>query len=193
MNDESAAAIPRRRDAVATRAAILRSAVVAFTRSGYDGAGVREIAEAAGVTAMLVNRYFGSKEGLFTEAVEVAFARPTLLTDDPASLSHDVATALLRTDTPDVDPANGFLLMLRSLSNPRATEILRDSINRHFEQRLAALLPGARATERAALFLSVIAGVQLMRNAVGSTFLVTGDPAALARLLESVLQQLVDR
>src|SRR5712672_567507 len=60
----------RRRDAGATREAILASARLAFIRSGYDGAGVREIAEGAGVTAMLVNRYFGSKERLFADVAE---------------------------------------------------------------------------------------------------------------------------
>lgn len=53
---------PRQRDAEATREAILASARRAFALSGYDGAGVRDIAAGAGVTAMMVNRYFGSKE-----------------------------------------------------------------------------------------------------------------------------------
>ncbi|UIJ63810.1 hypothetical protein LWP59_10180 [Amycolatopsis acidiphila] len=61
--------------------------------------------------------------------------------------------------------------MLRSVSNPRAVEILRDAINRHFRRRLAALLPGERVEERAALFLSVIAGFQLMHNVVGDSAL----------------------
>ena len=63
----------RRRDAAATRQAILDAAFAAFTRFGYDGVGVRDIAQSAGVTAMLINRYFGSKEQLFAEAVDVAF------------------------------------------------------------------------------------------------------------------------
>ena len=45
---------PRRRDAAATRAAIMASARRAFAASGYEGAGVREIASGAGVTAMQV-------------------------------------------------------------------------------------------------------------------------------------------
>jgi AcrR family transcriptional regulator len=56
---------PRRpRNAVATREAILHSALAAFSRHGYDGVGVREIARTAAVTGGLVNRYFGSKEQL---------------------------------------------------------------------------------------------------------------------------------
>src|SRR5258707_11338256 len=91
-----------RRDAIATRQAILDSALMAFTRSGYDGVGVREIAKGAGVTAMLVNRYFGSKERLFAEFVEVALARRTIPTDEATTpgrglttLSRDAAVALV--------------------------------------------------------------------------------------------------
>ena len=82
----------RRRNAEATRAAILASARACFTRAGYDGAGVREIAAGAGVSAMLVNRYFGSKEKLFAEVCADTMAAPMILaTDgrffDPAAFS----------------------------------------------------------------------------------------------------------
>jgi AcrR family transcriptional regulator len=179
----------RRRDAAATREAILRSALTAFTRHGYDGVGVREIANAAGVTAMLVNRYFGSKEQLFTEAVEVAFAQRTLIADDVASLSRFAATALVAAEPRSVD---GFLLMLRSVANPRAAEILRAAIDAHFQRPLEALLPGAHASERAALFLSVLAGVRLMQQVLGSPALAATDASALERRLESLFRQLVD-
>src|SRR5258705_6313020 len=72
----------RRRNAAATRAAILTSARRLFARAGYDGAGVREIAEGAGVTAMLVNRYFGSKEELFAGVLPATSATPTILTQE---------------------------------------------------------------------------------------------------------------
>jgi AcrR family transcriptional regulator len=190
---EAPAASPKRpRNAAATREAILRSALIAFTRSGYDGVGVREIAQAAGVTAMLVNRYFGSKERLFAEVVETAFAEPTLLSDDVTSLSRDVAAALVAQTEPAGESVDGFLLMLRSASNPRAAELLRDSIDRHFEHYLAALLPGAEANERAGLFLCLIAGFQLLRNVLGSRALARGDPAVLARRLEALFQSLVE-
>jgi AcrR family transcriptional regulator len=51
---------PRLRNAATTRDAILLSALRAFADRGYDGVGLREIAQGAGVTAMLVNHYFGS-------------------------------------------------------------------------------------------------------------------------------------
>ncbi len=69
----------RRRNAAATRLAILASARQAFALAGYEGAGVREIARGAGVTAMLVNRYFGSKEQLFAEVIAQAMTTPVIL------------------------------------------------------------------------------------------------------------------
>src|ERR1700742_4117196 len=72
---------PRRRNAANTREAILISARRAFSEHGYDGAGVREIAAGAGVTAMLVNRYFGSKENLYAEAVAATMENPIILSD----------------------------------------------------------------------------------------------------------------
>lgn len=184
----------RRRDAAATREAILRSALVAFTRSGYDGVGVREIAQAAGVTAMLVNRYFGSKERLFAEVVEVAFARRPLLgdTDDAGALGRGLTAALVARTAPEGAHIDGFLLMLRSVSNARAVEILREGVERHFERYLVNLLPGARAGERAGLLLSLIAGFQLMRNVLGGVTLAGADPAVLSRELEAVIHLLAE-
>ena len=89
---------PRKRNAATTREAILLSARQAFARLGYDGAGVREIAAGAGVTAMLVNRYFGSKEELFAEAITAANSTPTIATAEvlhAADPGRAIATALV--------------------------------------------------------------------------------------------------
>src|SRR5580693_7013054 len=118
----------RLRNAVATREAILRSALAAFSRHGYDGIGVREIAQTAGVTAVLVNRYFGSKEELFAAAVEVAFADRSLFEGDCSKLAERLAADVLRKTEKQAEPLDPFFLLLRSAPNPRAAEILRDSI-----------------------------------------------------------------
>src|SRR5580692_6330689 len=103
---------PRRRDATATRAAILASARKAFAKSGYDGAGVREIAAGAGVTAMLVNRYFGSKEQLFAEVARDAMRDPAILTPENLAapdLAGALAAALVKVTDPASTPLDGFL------------------------------------------------------------------------------------
>ena len=92
---------PRPRNAAATREAILDSAIRNFARAGYDGVGVREIAGDAGVTAMLVNRYFGSKEQLFIEAVEVSFAPDRPLKDEEKTSFQWRSPHASRTIQPD--------------------------------------------------------------------------------------------
>ncbi|MFI2228705.1 TetR/AcrR family transcriptional regulator [Nocardia testacea] len=193
MSQEAAGGVPRKRprNAAATREAILRSAVVAFTKHGYDGVGVREIAQAAGVTAMLVNRYFGSKEQLFVEAVDTAFAPRTVLSDDLDTLSADVAARLVERTSPESEHLDPFLLMLRSASNPRAAEIVRAGIERHAGRYLRDLLEGPDADERAMLAHSLIAGFWLMRKMIGSTALVRADPAELARRLQDLLDVVI--
>jgi hypothetical protein len=82
--------------------------------------------------------------------------------------------------------------MLRSISNQRAAAIWRQKIEQTFEKPLAALLPGAEANERAALFQSLIAGFYLMRKVIGSTALARADAAALARQLAALFQVLIE-
>ncbi|MDR1935070.1 MAG: TetR/AcrR family transcriptional regulator [Candidatus Accumulibacter sp.] len=187
-----------RRSGAATRQAILESALAAFTRAGYDGAGVREIVQGAGVTAMMVNRYFGSKERLFTEAVELAFTRKGILTenlivddDDPALFCRRFAETLVNRTAPGSAILSGFPLLLRSVSNERATAILRDKIDRHFTQPLAAMLPGVEADERAGLLLSLIAGVQVMRQIIESPALAGADSIKLSSYLAKIIQCLI--
>ncbi|WP_405063509.1 TetR family transcriptional regulator [Kribbella sp. NBC_01505] len=159
----------RRRDATATRATILRAAQAAFTERGYDGAGVREIARAAEVDPRLIGKYFGSKEGLFTEVVETAFEKSIMMTSD---LNGEAARALLSGDDPHA--TDGLLLTLRSVANPRAAEIMRTSVERNYQARLAAGLPGPHRTGRAALLIAICAGMLLNRTVLGTAAL--NDP-----------------
>jgi len=183
----------RPRNAAATRAAILTSARQAFARAGYDGAGVREIAEGAGVTAMLVNRYFGSKEQLFGEVVAEIMSRPIILTGDrlkSASGGREMAEALVNLTAAGGAPLEGFQIMCRSAASPRAAEIGRAQIEAHYHKALTAALPGAHAAERAALLLAFVAGVQIMRQMIGVSALATCPPAVLMKILGPVFQHL---
>ncbi len=185
----------RARNAAATREAILKSARKAFARSGYDGAGVREIAEEAGVTAMLVNRYFGSKEQLFEEVVTDTMSGQTVINEELASysnLAEYLADGVLETTKPGAAPLDGTLMMIRSSSSQRAAEIGKRQIEKQHHRRLTAALKGADAAERAALILSLIAGVQFMRQMVKLSALADAEPAKLKKLLTPLLQQLID-
>jgi AcrR family transcriptional regulator len=52
-----------------TRAALLDAAGEEFVEHGYESATIRAIAGRANVDAAMVKHWFGSKEGLFAEAV----------------------------------------------------------------------------------------------------------------------------
>jgi AcrR family transcriptional regulator len=181
----------RRRNAVATREAILNSALTAFSRHGYDGIGVREIAQSAGVTAVLVNRYFGSKEELFAAAVERAFADKSWFEGDPTILAKQLTAAVMTKIETHVEPNKALLMLLRSAPNPRAAQILRESIARQFERPLRASLRGPKASERAAMILAIIAGFLLMRQIIGSKALTDATPGMLSTLLETLFQLVV--
>jgi AcrR family transcriptional regulator len=183
---------PRPRNAAATREAILTSAIRNFARAGYDGVGVREIAGDAGVTAMLVNRYFGSKEQLFAEAVETSFAPAVFIAENPQAIARDAATALAARSGPDADDLAPFLIMLRSASNPSSAEIVRDAIERHVGKRLARQLPEPGRQLRRDVLLSVISGVLLMRRVVETRALNQANTDQLAELLEAVFDAIVE-
>jgi AcrR family transcriptional regulator len=184
----------RPRNAAATRAAILQSARRAFARAGYDGAGVREIATDAGVTAMLINRYFGSKEQLFAEVVVEVMRTPTLLADDNLAapdLAKRLAQGLVAISSVGTPPLEGFALMLSSATSEVAAKIARAEVDRHYQRRLASALHGRHADERAGLVFALVTGVVAMRQALQLPALAAADPRALARLLEPLFAQLL--
>lgn len=188
----------RPRNAAATRQAILLSARRAFSQSSYDQVGVREIAEGAGVTAMLVNRYFGSKEQLYVEVVNDTMATPGILTGEVTAanrslgdLSRDIAAALVTQTSEEKSPLDGFLIMLRSSSNKRSAEIWREQIEARYQKNLSNLLLGELAAERAALILALIAGFQVMRQLIGISALTQADPQRLAEQLTDIVAGIV--
>jgi AcrR family transcriptional regulator len=185
---------PRRRNAAATRLAILKSARAAFARSGYDGVGLREIAAGAGVTAMLVNRYFGSKERLFGEVAADTMRDPVILApENLAAPDFAVALAhsLVEVTRPGATPLDGFLIMLHSASSPKAAEIGREWIARGHQATLESALTGPLARERAGIFLALVAGLQVMRQMAEIPALAEADPTDLQTLLAGVMKLLV--
>jgi AcrR family transcriptional regulator len=186
----------RKRDAVATRAAILASARKAFAAAGYDGAGVREIAANAGVTAMMVNHYFGSKEQLFAAVLEDVMRAPAIITPSvlvSEGLARAIANALVTETEVGAPPLDGFMILLKSVANPRAAEIGRVQIERYHQQQMTGALGGDEAGARAAVVLSLVAGFQLMRQMFGLRPLTDADPAALADIVASALAPLTAR
>ncbi len=66
---------PRRRDAEATRARILKAASTEFARHGFAGARGERVAQRARSSERMVYYYFGSKDELFRAVLENAYAQ----------------------------------------------------------------------------------------------------------------------
>lgn len=56
-----------------TRRRLMEAALKVFAEKGFDGAGIREIADQAKANSAMVQYHFGGKEGLYKEALRFAF------------------------------------------------------------------------------------------------------------------------
>jgi AcrR family transcriptional regulator len=184
----------RRRDAAATRTAILEAATRRFAFEGYQSAGVREIAADAGVNAAMVNRYFGSKEGLFAEVVERAIDIRYLVDGDRATLAERLARAVVygREDVAR-DRRIPLLLMLRSATEPRAAELIRPSLDRNLLQPLAKHLDGPDAKVRAAMVIAQCTGFSMLNQMLRPRALAEAQQEKLVALLKESLAACIGR
>jgi AcrR family transcriptional regulator len=176
----------RRRDAADTREAILEAATRRFATHSYEHAGVREIAADAGVTAALVNRYFGSKERLFHEVIERAFNIRHLLKDQRGDLADHLAWVMVYgwEDAPD-RLHTPLLLLLHSAAEPRAVELFRRDLNHTALQILAEQIGGDDAAVRAAMVMAQLTGFAIMHDVL--------HPRAFADVRDEVLVRLLSR
>src|ERR1700742_18087 len=105
----------RKRDADATRAAILEAAKHHFALSGFEGAFLRDIAAEAGVDAALINRYFGGKQGLFNACLRDAVRSAQLFTGEREDFGRRIAHTFAGRTGQGMD---GFRMILRAATSP---------------------------------------------------------------------------
>lgn len=194
MKSDNRPSAGRSGKAEATRAAILKSARRQFAAHGYDGAGLRGIAEDAGVTAMMIGRYFGSKEGLFGEVVTDSMRDPVILSDAnlvAPDIARAFAEALVGLTEKGAEPLDGFLILFRSTASPVAARIARERIAAAHHATAQELVKGPHAAERAAIFLSIVAGFQMNRQMLQLAPLAEADPAVLIALMTQVFEAIL--
>ena len=158
-----AGAGPRKRDAEATRAAILDAAKAQFALLGYDCAVLRDIAREAGVDVALIKRYFGGKEALFVEALKASFKADGTRDWDRASLPLSLATTLA--ESPHVDEArtHRFQFLLRAATSPTTAPLLNVIVQDRFLGPIREMLSGADADARARVFAASYIGFLVER------------------------------
>ena len=158
---------PRRRDADATRAAILAAAKAHFARSGYDRAGLRDIAADAGCDVALIKRYFGGKEALFTEALKASFHPDRLGAWNRKTFARDVALMMADNAHVDEERTQSFQFLLRTATSPVTAPLLNVAIQERFLAPIRDWLGGEDAAARARALAAVYIGLlveRLIRN-----------------------------
>ena len=178
----------RKRDAAATRAAILEAAARRFATQGYERAGVREIAAEAGVTAALVNRYFGSKEGLFAQVIGRALDMGRLLRGQRGDLADHLARAVVNggDDAPD-GVLTPLLLLLHSATAPGAVKLFRRDLDRTELPLLAEQIGGEDSAVRAVMVMAQLTGFAIMHHVLRPKAFANARGEELVSLLSAAL------
>lgn len=159
-----ASATPRKRDAEATRVAILTAALGQFTRLGYDHVSLRDIASEAGADVALIKRYFGGKEGLFTEALKASFKSDRLKAWNRASFARDVATSMADNVRANEDGAHSFQFLLRAATSPTTAPLLSVAMQERFLHPIREWLGGEDAQARARVLAATFIGFLVERT-----------------------------
>ncbi len=167
----------RKRDATATRAALLAAARTHFSREAYDSVSLRGIAADAKADVSLISRYFGSKEELFAAVLESCPPPEDLFQGDPKDFGERISHMLVNDPIED-DKFDVILVMLRSGSHPAAAEAIRKSGEERFFGPFAEWLGGRNTEERVRLAGGIIKGVVIDRRIANNFDL---PPKALER------------
>jgi AcrR family transcriptional regulator len=162
---------PRKRDAAATRAAILEAAKAQFARQGYDRAALRDIAAEAGADVALIKRYFGGKEALFTEALKASIHADPLHEWDRATFAREFATMMAGGPHADETRVHGFQFLLRAATSPTTAPLLNVAVQERFLAPIGDWLGGEHAQARARVLAAVFIGFLVER-------LIRGEPLA---------------
>ena len=182
---------PQRRDAARTREKIIDAAQRLFTRTGYDALGVRDIAGKAEVDPALVARYFGSKEGLFREAVVEKVSLAELLDGEKSTFGTRIAEIMVRKDLSG-QPLDIAAAFANSIGSPAVGGMLSELMDTVLVPQMAEWLGGKDAEQRAALLLGELLGFEILHRVAGLKTLGAAHSEVIARKLANSLQAHVD-
>ncbi len=182
----------RRTGPTTSREEILAAARALFAERGLDRTSVRAIATAAGVDPALVMYFFGTKRGLFLEAIDLpvdpSVVIPAVLDGDPSGVGERLARFVVGA-LEDPDRRQRFTGLLQSASaDPEIAEILRTRLTHDILEPIAERLGRDRPEFRAAMAMSQIAGFTLARHVVGFEVLLDAGTDEVVAALAPTLQ-----
>ncbi|WP_330455910.1 TetR family transcriptional regulator [Streptomyces sp. NBC_00820] len=177
---------PARRDAEATKAAILKAARYFLVRRAQADVTLKAVAERAGVSPPLVLKYFGNKDALFARVMSFDTDADDLLDAPLAGLGrHMVRHVLAAQRERGTDP---LLRIAFAPLHGDQGDILRANFRAQVTERLAARLTGPDAGPRAELAVAALIGLGVMYGIARGPHLRATDIDTIADLYGPVVQ-----
>ena len=173
----------RWRSGADSRQRILQTARDLFGRHGYGGTTVRAVATAAGVDPAMVFYFFGTKQGLFSAAIEMSGNVPPAIESIFTAGLDGIGERIVRVLLENLDQSDRTPLVMLTRSAPtddQSEALLREFIDREITDRLAAMLDTPDAALRAGMVNVQILGLAVAR------YIVRIEPIASASVDELV-------
>jgi AcrR family transcriptional regulator len=175
-----------------TRDAIRSAARLQFARQGYDRTSLRSVALEAGVDPTLVGHFFGSKQQLFAEVMQLPFdpaeVLPRILAGDPAGIGARLAGFVVSVLQSAEGAARLTGLVRAAASEDAAAVVVRERVSRDILAPLAAALGSDQPELRGSLAASQVVGLVMARYVVRIEPLAALPPEQVIALVAPVLQ-----
>ena len=182
---------PTERKGARTRRRILEAARGVFADVGYERATIRLIAASAGVDKSSVIQYFGTKQGLFREAVHWDIPTAELAVDDTEQTTANHVRGMFAAW--EADPNSPMAVLLRtSMTSEDAAGILRSHITAQSTDAMAATIDAPDARLRAALVGAMLMGIASQRYILKMPDLKDADAEDIVRLVGPAIGRLLD-
>lgn len=183
----------RRPGASGTREAILDAARESFGERGYSDTSVRAVAARAGVDAALVHHYFGTKDGLFSAAIEPPFdpaaVAPALLEPGLDGLGERLVRFFLQVWDEPASRARIQGMLRSALNQEAAAALLREFVTRQLLGRVAAAVDAPDAELRASFAGTQLVGLGMLRYIVRVEPLASADPEVVVAVIAPTIQR----
>ncbi len=177
------------RIAVGSRDRILNAAIKRFSRNSYERTSLRDIATDVGVDVAYVHRCFGSKDRLFSEAIEASAHVSELVNASKDELAESLASHALA-GRGQRDQALG--IFIHSVSSPEAAPLLRRFILDSVIDPLSEEIGGSSTTQ-ATLIAALLTGVSIFRNMLRLRPLLGAEGGELEALIAQAIQGMIER
>jgi AcrR family transcriptional regulator len=180
----------RRPGASGTREAIAEAARRCFGEVGYDRAGIRDVAELAGVDPALVMHYYGSKQKLFVSVMALPYEPevilPALLRDGDGAAGERLARFIVGVLERPEQRMVMVGMVRAAAAEPEIADLVRELVSSRIVAGIAAGLDGPDASARASLVASQMIGLIMARYVIRIDPIAGLEPDALVAALAPV-------